>query len=49
MTRIKLFIAAVLLVTALAAVGGQAFADGGPLPLCPPKSTTCKCTVFSCK
>lgn len=47
-TRVRLFLLAMIAVIALACFATAAFADGGPLILCPPKSKTCKCTLPRC-
>lgn len=47
-TRWKLFLAAMTLLAGMALTARAAFADGGPLILCPPKSKTCVCTLPHC-
>jgi hypothetical protein len=48
MVRVKLFLAALLLTAFAFAFGNAAFADGGPLILCPPKAKWCRCTLPTC-
>jgi len=43
-----LFAGLLLAGMALALFAPAAFADGGPLILCPPKSKTCVCTLPHC-
>lgn len=39
---------AILLLSAIATFSAAAFADGGPLILCPPKAKNCQCTLPHC-
>src|SRR6266436_5827511 len=49
MSRVKLVAFGVLLLAGMVlAAFAPAFADGGPLILCPPRSKTCVCTLPRC-
>jgi len=47
-TRVKLFVLAMIAVITLACFATGAFADGGPLILCPPKAKNCQCSLPHC-
>jgi len=46
--RKTLFVVAFIIAIAAAAIAPAAFADGGPLILCPPKAKNCVCSLPHC-